>query len=411
MLDLYIHNPQLQEESKHITSRSTQVFLEYLELKGYAYRTIQLYLGAVLHFSRWQHQNDKTLTEATSDNEVKFITAHIPNCQCPRSFPRNINTIKAALHRWTDIIGIQTVTSTTEHEIEQLVLKFDNYLASICGVSEATRVYRRRHASDFLQYTGLHRLAVLSQYDITNYLDQRTRKLAPASSAAIADSINQLFQFIFNHNHSTINHTLRALRPKVPYSGPLDIALTDTELRTLLNAFDRTYPVGKRDYAMARCLSDLGVRTSDVASLQLSDIDWQHKVITLREGKSHRRQKLPMPETLIDALVDYLCHARPKTNERAIFVYHRAPQGDAINPSTVRGAIRRAFARAHFPVADSQVHRLRHTMATRLLQNGQTIKTIADILGHQCIDTTIRYTTVDRQTLNRVALPWPGRAA
>ena len=103
--------------------------------------------------------------------------------------------------------------------------------------------------------------------------------------------------------------------------------------------------------------------------------------------------------------------ARPKTNEQAVFVYHRAPQGDAIKSSTVRGAIRRAFARAQFPATDSQVHRLRHTMATRLLQNGQTIKTIADILGHQCIDTTIRYTTVDRQTLNPVALSWPGRVA
>ena len=161
---------------------------------------------------------------------------------------------------------------------------------------------------------------------------------------------------------------------------------------------------------MARCLSDLGIRTGDVATLQLDDIDWQHSIITLRHGKSRRQRKLPIPDTLIEALVDYLCHARPKTDQRAVFVYHRAPKGDAVSPSTVRGAIRRAFTRANFPAIDSQVHRLRHTMATRLLKNGQTIKTIADILGHQCIDTTIRYTTVDRQTLDRVALPWPGRA-
>ena len=411
MLGQYIRDPQLQVESKHIASNCMQVFLEYLELKGYANRTIQFYLGAVLHFSRWQRQNGRMLSEATSDNKKEFITAHIPYCQCPRSFPRNINTVKAAIHRWADVIGIQIITSSTEHEIEQLVLKFDDYLSSVAGVSEATRLYRRRHASDFLQFTGLHRLAALSRNDIANYLDHRTRNLTPDSSAGITDSINQLLQFIFSHNHSAINHTLWMPRPKVPYSGPLDIALTDSELRTLLNAFDRTYPVGKRDYAMARCLSDLGIRTGDVATIQLDDIDWQHNIITLRQGKLRRQQKLPMPETLVAALADYLCHARPKTSARAVFVYHRAPQGEAVKPSTVRNAIRRAFARAQFPATDSQVHRLRHTMATRLLQNGQTIKSIADILGHQCIDTTIRYTTVDRQTLDRVALPWPGRAA
>ncbi len=409
MLDQYIHNPQLQEETKHIMSNSMQVFLEHLEVKGYAPKTIHDYLGSVLHFSQWQRKNGRTLSEATSDDEINFLTTHIPCCHCPRSFPRSINTVRAALHRWVDVIGIQTITPSTEHEIEQLVLAFDEYLSNVIGLSVATRLYRRRHASDFLQFIGLHRLAALSQNDIVNYFNQRTRNLAPTSIATITDSINQLLQFIFNHNHFEISHTLRMPRPKVPYCGPLDIALTDDELRTLFNAFDRTYPLGKRDYAMARCLSDLGIRTGDVATLQLDDIDWQRNVITLRQGKSHRRLKLPMPETLVDALVDYLCHARPKTNECAVFVYHRAPQGDAIKPSTVRGAIRRAFTRAQFSATDSQVHRLRHTMATRLLQNGQAIKTIADILGHRCIDTTIRYTTVDRQTLDSVALPWPGR--
>lgn len=368
MLDRYIHNPHLQQESKHIAHNSWQVFLEHLEFKRYATKTIYAYLGAVLHYSRWQRQRGKRLCEATNDNVIEFITAHIPNCHCPRSFPRNKNTAMAALHRWADVIGIQTITSSPENEVEDLVLKFDDYLANVIGVSVATRLYRRHHASDFLQFIGLHRLAALSQNEIANYLHQRTLNLAPASSAAIVDSINQFLQFLFSHNHSIINHALRVPRPKVPYSSPITSALTDDELSTLLNAFDRNYPVGKRDYAMVRCLSDLGIRTGDVATLQLDDIDWQHNVITLRQNKLRRRQKLPMPDTLIEALVDYLFHARPKTDERAVFVYHRAPQGDAVSSSTVRGAIRRAFVRANFPATDSQVHRLRYTMATRLLK-------------------------------------------
>jgi len=410
MLDSYISHLQLQQESEHISKESLRVFLKYLELKGYAHKTIHDYLGAVFHFSRWQRQKDKTLSNATNDNEIQFLTMHLTHCRCSHAFPRNKNILRAALHLWDNVIGYRIIALPL-HESEQLVLEFDDYLVNVVGLSAATRLYRCRHAREFLQSVGLNHLAALTQNDIVHYLYHRSRLLNPTSSAAIASSINQFLQFISYHNQIPINGALQAPRPKVPYSGPTTCALTDDELNTFLNAFDRTYPVGKRDYAMARCLSDLGIRTSDVAALQLDDIDWQHNIVTLHQSKSRRQQKLPLPDSLVDALIDYLCHARPITKKRAVFVYHCAPKGEAIRPSTVRGVIRRAFARAHFPTTDSQVHRLRHTMATRLLRSGQTIKTIADILGHQCIDTTIRYTTIDRQALCRVALPWPGRIA
>jgi integrase/recombinase XerD len=64
----------------------------------------------------------------------------------------------------------------------------------------------------------------------------------------------------------------------------------------------------------------------------------------------------------MEALIDYLINGRPDTNTQQLFVYHRAPSGKPIKPSTVR----RAFLSAGFSAAKSQVHRLRHTMATCL---------------------------------------------
>lgn len=408
MLNHYIQNPQLQQEFKYINTTDLYVFIEHLELKGYAYKTITDYLKAVLHFSHWWRQKGKTPFNVTIDNKTEFLTTHIPHCHCLHLFPRNKNTVKAALHRWVKIVCIQTTVSIAANEAEQLVSQFDDYLVNVIGVSIATRLYRRHHVREFLQIIGLDHLSTLNQNELGNYLYQRTLKLAPASGAAITDSINQFLQFVFIHNPSKLNHALHFPRPKVLYNSTIKSALTDEELSSLLNVFDRTNPVGKRDYAMARCLIDLGIRTNAVATLQLEDIDWHHNIITLRYTKSCYQQKLPIPETLIEALTDYLCHARPKTKVRAVFVYHRAPRGDAVCATTVRGVIRRAFTRANFPDSDSQVHRLRHTMATRLLNNGQTIKTIADILGHRCIDTAIHYTTIDHQALCRIALPWPG---
>jgi integrase/recombinase XerD len=107
--------------------------------------------------------------------------------------------------------------------------------------------------------------------------------------------------------------------------------------------------------------------------------------------------------------MDYVRSARPVTQDRHVFVYHRAPFGRAINVATARGSVRAAFRRAGLSDSASQVHCLRHTMATRLLRSGNSLKTIADLVGHLSINTTTRYTYVDRPILASVAMPWPAR--
>ena len=72
----------------------------------------------------------------------------------------------------------------------------------------------------------------------------------------------------------------------------------------------------------------------------------------------------------------------------------------------VRGAMRRAYARAGFPSSWTGTHLLRHTAATRMHQRGISIKEVADVLGHKSIDTTMIYTKVNIPELRTVALPW-----
>src|SRR5699024_130584 len=114
----------------------------------------------------------------------------------------------------------------------------------------------------------------------------------------------------------------------------------------------------------------------------------------------------PLPDSTADAVATYLREARPDTDSRAVFVYHRAPLGQAVFATTVRGADRRAFTRASLSFTGTHV--LRRTLATRLLEHGAPLTEIADVLGHRCVDTTQIYAKVDRVGLRRVALPWPG---
>ena len=93
--------------------------------------------------------------------------------------------------------------------------------------------------------------------------------------------------------------------------------------------------------------------------------------------------------------------------ERNIFVRHRRPVGAALNGSAIGAIIRRGFQRTGLKVPSCGSHILRHTVATHMIQQGVSIKEIADILRHKSIDTTVIYTKVDIPMLSEVALPWP----
>jgi integrase len=183
--------------------------------------------------------------------------------------------------------------------------------------------------------------------------------------------------------------------------------LSDAEVTTFLSSFDRTTPLGRRDYAIAMCLAELGLRALEVARLTLDSVDWRSGTITIAPGKCRRSDRLPLPPAVAAAIADYLRHGRPVASTRALFVHHRPPRGQGVGPATVRGAVRRAYARAGLNASLTGTHVLRHTAATRMLRGGASMKQIADVLRHRSIDTTAIYAKVDLGTLARVALPWP----
>ena len=175
--------------------------------------------------------------------------------------------------------------------------------------------------------------------------------------------------------------------------------------------FDRRLPQQQRDYAIVRCLVDLGLRACEVAALRLDDIDWKNGTLTVRTGKSQRSDVLPLPSATGRAIAEYLHKARPATESRAVFVRHRAPLHLPVNASVIRSVVRQAAVRSGLSHRLHSPHRLRHTAATRMLHRGASLKQIADILRHRSLDTTAIYAKVDVPRLAAIAQPWPGGAA
>ena len=119
---------------------------------------------------------------------------------------------------------------------------------------------------------------------------------------------------------------------------------------------------------MARCLADLGLRASEVAYIQLEDLNWREGTLRIAKAKAKRTSVLPLPATTGRAIADYLRFGRPKTESRALFVRHRAPRDEPVGPSLVRNAVRCAYARCGLADRWTGTHVLRHSTASRLLK-------------------------------------------
>ena len=184
--------------------------------------------------------------------------------------------------------------------------------------------------------------------------------------------------------------------------------LTDSQIEHFLHAFDLTDPVGLRDYAIARCLLDLGLRGDEATHLTLDAVDWRNGIVTLHRTKSQRMQHLPLPVQTGEALARYLRDGRPQTDSRALFIRHRAPFGVPLGVAAIRNAMNRAFSRCALADRFCNTHVLRRSMATRLQKTGVSIKEIADLLRHRDVNTARVYARVDLERLRTVALPWPG---
>ena len=165
--------------------------------------------------------------------------------------------------------------------------------------------------------------------------------------------------------------------------------------------------MGRRDYAMALCMADLGLRVSEVADLRVDQVNAECGVFQLAAGKSRRERLLPMPQRVRQAVMTYIRQGRPQTDELRLFVRHRVPIGAAVTRELVRGVMRRAYATVPGCEHLTGTHVLRHTAATRLQRAGADLKRVADILGHRSLDTTAIYTKLDLGRLTEVALPWP----
>lgn len=185
-----------------------------------------------------------------------------------------------------------------------------------------------------------------------------------------------------------VTHLLAGLpRPPGPKPSTLPDVLTGVELDALLQSFSADFPQRRRALAIARCLIDLGMRSSEVSGLTFEDVDWQRGTIRATHRKGRRADVMPLLEATGHAIADYILHERPAPACPNVFVRHRPPIGEPVGRRAVQRTMLAAYLRLDWD--RTRVHILRHTLATRLLARGTPMPVIADVMGHRSLDTTV----------------------
>lgn len=273
-------------------------------------------------------------------------------------------------------------------------------MATILGYSGTARLFLRSlPATD----TGPCLDAVTGR-EVNAFLLSARDRLATGS---VKTRVNHVRAFLrFAHLQGWIGRDLGQAVP--PVAGwthtSVPASLSRAQVQTLIDSCDITDGTQVRDRAILLLLARLGLRSIEIARLELEDIDWRAGQVTIH-GKGRRRDVLPLPDDVGTALVAYLRQARhPNGACRRVFVMQRSPRGP-IPADLVHDVVRRACRRSGLPVVGA--HRLRHSLATSMLAAGVPLVDISQVLRHADIATTLIYAKVDTGALGQLARPWP----
>jgi site-specific recombinase XerD len=411
MLDQFYGPDEVDRLRRSAFAPWLDAYVARLHERGNARRSIRRYVHSVLHFGRWLQRRHLATKDINQRVVLDFLQTHLPRCRCTHPVARElVNVRPALLHLLRLPAFADNAPSAPPSPADALLAEFDLYLLQVAGLTEESRRGRRRCARDFLQEVsggGPVNWAKLRPQDVAAFFHRCAERLRPRSVQAAATCVRSFLRFL--RTTGQCDRDLTAAIPSVSQRRLASVPryMSEKQLRVFLRQFKRGSPTGRRDYAMALCLVEMGLRAGEVAALRLDDIDWRAGTLRVVGGKNRRDRELPLPQAIGEAFTAYLQQGRPETASRHLFVRHTLFKGQAVSTTLVRCIMGRALKEVPGYELFKGAHVLRHTAATRLFQRGVPLKVVADLLGHRSIDTTQIYTKVDLPSLANVALPWP----
>jgi site-specific recombinase XerD len=242
--------------------------------------------------------------------------------------------------------------------------------------------------------------------DVDDYLLKLREGYAVASVARRMSSLRLFFRFLYSTGRSRRDLASSIQCPPRRRVEP-PRALPWPDVQRILSAINRKTRKGLRDYAVLLLMSIYGLGSAEVVALKLDDIHWPTNTLTVRRPKTGAEIQLPLLPAAARAIAAYLRRVRPPdAPTRALFVRRQMPHV-SFTSSAIRFAIRGYAAKAGLPSQVLGGHILRHSHASRQVDQHAPPRVLSSILGHQDPESTSAYIRVAVERLRDIALPVP----
>lgn len=404
--DVVLSRPLEGPLSAHIAA-----FAQWAHDQGYARASRYRQVLLVACFSRWLGQQTITVARVAAEHAVRFLRSRARHVQIHRGD-------SAALRQFLDflrhegVIRSKTVAPRRRSPVEQETQTFATYLRTERGLAESTISYYVTFVREFLTDRfgrGRVTLARLRARDVVRFVGRQATRLHVKRAKQLTTALRAFLHYA--RYRGDVRQDLAAAVPAVANWSMASIprAIPADSVHRLLGSINRQTARGRRDYAILLLLAGLGLRASEVAFLELDDLDWEGGQVTVR-GKRGARAALPLPADVGRAIAAYLREGRPRSTCRRVFLRVRAPRCGFAGPSAIDGVVRDALDRVGVDAPTKGAHQFRHGLATQMLRGGASLSEIGEILRHRSPETTTIYAKVDLDALRTLALPWPGGA-
>jgi site-specific recombinase XerD len=377
--------------------------------QGYARDSIHRQVLLAAGFSQWLKQQGVALRSVTDDHPSQYLRDRA------RRLRPGLGDAAALRHlmdflRGEGVIANKKIAPRRLTPVESCAQSFAQHLRDERALARATIVNYVPFIRGFLTNRfgdGPVRLSRLSADDVVRFVQLQAPRLHLKRAKLLTTALRSFLRYARYRGEVTLD--LAAAVPIVAnWSMPsIPRAIEADQVRQLLVSIDRRTAIGRRDYAIVLLLARLGLRSGEVAFLELGDIDWNAGQVNV-QGKRGQRTALPLPRDVGAAIAAYLRHGRPRSTSRRVFLRSKAPIRGFRSQCAIGSIIRHALQRAGIQAPTMGAHQFRHALATQMLRHGASLTEIGEVLRHRNPQTTAIYAKVNLTALRTLALPWPG---
>lgn len=285
--------------------------------------------------------------------------------------------------------------------MEQFLLHLEILRRSKITISDH-RLYLHRFLV-FIESKQISNVEEIKEEHLMIFVSTKTN-----NNICVVSSLRFFFRYLFE-SRVLLNDLSEVLRHyKWIKKEKLPSVYSTKEVFQIESSISREAPTGKRNYAMMLLAARLGLRASDIANLSFGNISWETSTITFAQFKTGKKVELPLLVDVGEAIIDYLKYGRKRSESPKVFLYTRAPF-TAMTNAAVAGTLGRIIDLSGVDTTGRKhgAHAMRHSLASRFLENKESIPIIFEALGHQSTTTTMSYLRIDVESLRKCALNVP----